>query len=77
MDGTGCPGTGGVTISEGVPEPWKCGTEGMVGLGWCWVGDLGGLLQPEWFYNSVGYVWSISHQPDPGLSIHWLWKPEQ
>ena len=28
-----CPGSGGVTISGGVPEPWRCGTEGHSGHG--------------------------------------------
>jgi len=46
---THCLGGGGVTVSGGVQEPWRCGTEGhgntdgrwMVGLG-----DLRGLFQP-------------------------------
>ena len=35
-----CPWSGGVTIPGGVPEPWKCGTEGCGqwawGVGWGW-----------------------------------------
>jgi len=35
-----CPGSGGVTVPEGVPELWRCGTEGHGwghgGMGWAW-----------------------------------------
>ena len=34
-----CPGSGGVTIPGGVPEPWRCGTEGRGQ--WAWWGGLG------------------------------------
>ena len=34
-----CPGSGGVTVHEGVPEPWRCGTEGCGQ--WAWGGGLG------------------------------------
>lgn len=39
--GTCFPGRGGVTISGGAQEPWRCGAEGhghkaWVGMGWSW-----------------------------------------
>ena len=48
--GTAAQGSGAVTDPGGVPEPWRCGTEGcgLVGtVGWVGVGcgDLGGLFQ--------------------------------
>ena len=50
-----CPGSGGVTVPGGVPEPWGCGTAGRgkwailaVGRQLILVilGDLSGLFQP-------------------------------
>ena len=45
------PRSGGLTIPAGVPEPWRCGTEGCEQWAWGVVGaglrDLGGVLQPE------------------------------
>ena len=48
-----CPGSGGVTVPGGVPEPWRCGTEGQwlegnTGGSWT-VGLEGhrGLFQPS------------------------------
>jgi len=34
-----CPGSGGVTVPGGVPEPWRCGTEGRGQ--WAWWDGLG------------------------------------
>jgi len=28
-----CPGSGGVTVSGGIQETWRCGTEGRAGMG--------------------------------------------
>jgi len=38
--GTGCPGSGGITITEGVPELMECGTRDMAmgTVGWVGVG---------------------------------------
>ena len=41
--------SGEVTVPEGVPEPWRCGTEGCgqwARWGWAWVGldYLSGIL---------------------------------
>ena len=33
-----CPGSGGVTVPGGVPEPWGCGTEGYSRAWWGWLG---------------------------------------
>ena len=44
-----CPGSGGVTVPEGVPEPWRCGTE-RCGQ-WVWGGGLG-----------LG-IWEVFFQP--------------
>ena len=41
--------------SQCVPALWGCGTEGCgqgEWMGWGWIGDLRGLLQPEWFCGS-------------------------
>ena len=38
--GTAAQGGGGVTVPEGVPEPWGCGTEGC-GQWAAWWGGLG------------------------------------
>ena len=46
--------SGGVTVPGGVTEPWRCGTEGCgqwAQWGQAGVGDMGGLSQPEWFYD--------------------------
>jgi len=33
----GCPGSGGVTVPGGVPEPWGYGTEGCEQWRWGWM----------------------------------------
>ena len=45
--GTAAQGGGGVTVPGGVPEPWRCGTEGCGQ--WAVLVDLNlrGLFQPE------------------------------
>ena len=38
-----------LTVPGGVPEPWRCGTEGrsqQAWWGWVGLGDLRGLFQP-------------------------------
>ena len=46
------PGGGGVTVPEGAPEPWRCGTGGRVlvgSIGGRWavgLNDVRGLFQP-------------------------------
>jgi len=44
-----CPGKDGVTISAGVPELCRCGTEGY---GWWWGGLGMDLVTVEVFSNS-------------------------
>ena len=45
-----CPGSGGVTIPGGVPDPWRCGTEGCGQ--WARWGGVGlGLGVLEVFFN--------------------------
>ena len=45
-------------VPGGVPEPWRCGTEGRGQQGW-WglvgvgLGDPSGLFQPERFCDSM------------------------
>ena len=49
---------GGVTIPGGIQELWRCGTEGRGQWGWVGgvgLGDLRGLFQPFWFYDSL--IW--------------------
>jgi len=44
--GTVCPGSGGVPIPGGIPELWRCGTEGH--CQWAWRDGLGlglGILE--------------------------------
>ena len=41
-----CAGSVGIAVPAGVPEPWRCGTEGggqWARWGWAVVGDLRGL----------------------------------
>jgi len=52
-----CPGSGGVTIPWCIPEPQRCDTWGhgqwAYWDGWVGPGDLRGLFQPSWFYDSL------------------------
>jgi len=48
--GTSCPGSGGVTVPGGAPEPWRCGTEGRGQ--WARWGGLGfDMVILEFFSN--------------------------
>ena len=62
-----CPGSGGVTIPGGVPEPWRCGTEGRgYGHGG---GGLGSDLEISVLFStlndSVILVSQFHTSPDP------------
>ena len=46
-----CTGSGAVTVPGGVPEPWRCGTEGC-GC-WAWWGGLGLDLEISEVFSSL------------------------
>ena len=59
-----CPGSGGVTIPRGVPEPWRCGTKGHGQRAW-W-DELGlDLMVLEVFSNKYDRMILKSSIPTP------------
>ena len=72
--GTAAQGGGGVTIRGGVPEPWRCGTEGCAQCA-CWGGlglDLGALGIFSDLNDSVNLLRDLMIEVCPISMTLWL-----